>query len=113
MTNSSSKKNKPYYKKQDKSKKINVEKDKSPMSNNTFLLGVGFLVIIYSRYLANLVSSVLVNIFGLSIMLYSMFRSMKEDKQLDKKRAFRIDLLIIAIILLVIIYNLYKLTSFI
>ena len=86
-TGKNKKKNKPYYKKQEVSNNKETKVSNSPMSNNTFLLGVGFLIIIYSRYLANQLSSVLVNILGLGVMFYAMFRSFNEDKENGNYRA--------------------------
>lgn len=110
-TGKNKKKNKPYYKKQDHVDKKDDKGSNSPMSNNTFLLGVGFLIIIYSRYLANQLSSVLVNILGLGVMFYAMFRSFNEDKENEKKRAVVIDIIIMGIIGLAIIYSIYWLTQ--
>ena len=110
-TGKNKKKNKPYYKKQEVSNNKETKVSNSPMSNNTFLLGVGFLIIIYSRYLANQLSSVLVNILGLGVMFYAMFRSFNEDKENGKKRAVVIDSIILGIIGLAIIYSIYWLTQ--
>ena len=41
-TGKNKKKNKPYYKKQEVSNNKETKVSNSPMSNNTFLLGVGF-----------------------------------------------------------------------
>jgi hypothetical protein len=110
-TGKNKKKNKPYYKKQEVSNNKETKVSNSPMSNNTFLLGVGFLIIIYSRYLANQLSSVLVNILGLGVMFYAMFRSFNEDKENGKKKAVVIDSIIMGIIGLAIIYSIYWLTQ--
>ena len=107
----SKKKSKPYYMKQGSSAKKDNVSNKSPMANNTFVLGVGFLIIIYSRYLSNQVSSVLVNLFGLGIMMYAMYRSLMGDKQAGKKRAVVIDIIIMIIILIAIIYGAYWLAK--
>lgn len=107
----SKKKSKSYYMKQGSSAKKDNVSNKSPMANNTFVLGLGFLIIIYSRYLSNQVSSVLVNLFGLGIMMYAMYRSLMDDKQAGKKRAVVIDIIIMIIISIAIIYGAYWLAK--
>ncbi len=114
------KKEKAYYEKEARKNKI-VEKNIKKadiFSNTSFMICVGFLIIMYSRYVVMELSSRLVSIFGLGVMGYGVYNYIRVHKgkiinQKGKKEYSKnnliIDYLMILVILLAIIYNVFML----
>ncbi len=116
------KKEKPYYEKEIRKNKI-VEKSikkNNMFSNTTFMICAGFLIIMYSRYVAMELSSRLVSIFGLGVMGYGVFNYIKihkgkvENQKGNKeysKNNLILDYIMLAVILVGIIYNVFMLVK--
>lgn len=116
------KKEKAYYEKELRKEKI-VEKNikrNNVFSNTTVMLCVGFLIIMYSRFLAMELSARLVTIFGLGVMGYGIFNyirvhkgktiNSKGNKEYSKTNLI-IDYIMLAVIVIGIIYNAFVLVK--
>lgn len=122
MAKKKKKKEKPYYEKEIRKNKI-VEKNiknNNMFSNTTFMLCVGFLIIMYSRYVAMELSSRLVSIFGLGVMAYGIsnyikihkgkVENQKGNKEYSKNNLI-LDYIMLAVIFLGVIYNVFMLVK--
>lgn len=114
------KKEKAYYEKELRKDKI-VEKNmkkNNMFTNTTFMICIGFLIIMYSRYVVIELSSRLVFIFGLGVMGYGVFNYIKihkgkiensKGKKEYSKGNLIIDYIMLLVILAGIIYNAFML----
>ncbi|WP_101772950.1 hypothetical protein [Peptostreptococcus faecalis] len=100
------KKEKPYYNK-NFDKKVD-KKEKDLTKNTTFMLGIGFLLFIYSNYIKMPIYSRVLAIFGLSVMMYGIVVSikMKIEKNKDEGTKPTLDYAMGGLVACVIIYNL-------
>src|SRR3712207_879848 len=80
MTKSNKKKNKPYYEKKTGVQENKKKDDKQLMSNSSFVMGLGFLVWMYSRYISRSSYSMLTSVLGLGVMLYGTILNYRKDK---------------------------------
>lgn len=102
------KKQKPYYK-MVTNKEVNENKNKDLTKNTTFMLGVGFILAMYSKYISDKIFSRIGTISGLVIMLYGIYNSIKShrEKETVNKIHYIIDYSAGAIIVLAILFNIY------
>lgn len=117
MSKKSKKKEKPYY-----SSSVNNQKEKKDgkdlQKNRTFIIGVGFLIIIFSRYNAAPIHSLLFRLLGLGVMLYGIASYIYTVKKGGKPQEIKvdgvikepkltIDFIMSGIILVFFLYNLF------
>lgn len=100
------KKEKPYYKVNNKQQE-EKSNNKDLTKNTTFMLGIGFLIMFYSRYINAAIYSRILAIFGLVLMLYGIYNSSKTNKQKDGKFSLYIDYVMAFLVVAGIIYNIY------
>jgi len=117
MAKSNKKKNKPYYEKKISTQETKKKDDKQLMSNSSFVMGLGFLVWMYSRYISKSSYSMLTSVLGLGVMLYGTILNYKKDKagakQMTKTLKF-VDysmITIVAIGLVFYIFIMFKMLS--
>ncbi|WAW15693.1 hypothetical protein [Peptostreptococcus equinus] len=104
----SKKREKAYYDKKIIEAK-NTKETSDLSKNRLFVMSIGFLILFYSNYLAIFISQKLVAILGLGVMLYAMIKSLKNpnEKIRQTKTGNYIDYTITAIIVLIIIFNIF------
>ncbi|SFE41837.1 hypothetical protein [Peptostreptococcus sp. D1] len=104
------KKQKPYYKVMTTNNKIEKESKALDLTKNTtFMLGVGFILLMYSKYVSNNLFSRLTAILGLLIMLFGIYSSIKNNRIKENKNKINyiIDYGALILIVATLLFNIY------
>ncbi|MDY5435983.1 hypothetical protein [Peptostreptococcus porci] len=108
------KKQKPYYKVTTTNNKIEKELKASDLTKNTtFMLGVGFILLMSSKYVSDSLFSRLTAIFGLLIMLFGVYNSIKNNRAKENKNKINslIDYGALILIISTLLFNIYILIT--
>ena len=84
MAKNNKKKPKAYYDKKITTKP-EEKNDKQLMSNSSFVMGLGFLIWMYSRYVSRSSYTMLTALLGLGVMLYGVILNLKKDRESGKE----------------------------